>query len=78
MRAAPFEAEGDVIVVTGGGNGIGPGAGDARPRRLERRVVVCDVDVGGHDGLCPMFQGLRLDASTSSDRAQVVRDARRG
>ena len=40
---ASFEADGDVIVVTGGGNGIGRALA-ALPPQAGARVVVCDVD----------------------------------
>ena len=62
MRAR-FEAEGDVIVVTGGGNGIGQALARAAAQ-AGARVVVCDVDEAAMTA-CPMFQGLRRGASTS-------------
>jgi 2-hydroxycyclohexanecarboxyl-CoA dehydrogenase len=42
MRAR-FEADGDVIVITGGANGIGRALADALAK-IGVRVVVCDVD----------------------------------
>lgn len=40
---ASFEADGDVIVITGGANGIGRALADAIAR-IGGRVVICDVD----------------------------------
>jgi 3-oxoacyl-[acyl-carrier protein] reductase len=40
---ARFEADGDVIVITGGANGIGRALADAIAR-MGGRVVICDVD----------------------------------
>lgn len=40
---ARFEADGDVIVITGGANGIGRALADAIAR-IGGRVVICDVD----------------------------------
>ena len=40
---ARFEADGDVIVVTGGGNGIGRALARAAAK-AGARVVLCDVD----------------------------------
>jgi 3-oxoacyl-[acyl-carrier protein] reductase len=69
MRAR-FEAEGDVIVVTGGGNGIGQALARAAAQ-AGARVVVCDVDEAAMAALCdvPGIATRRLDVS---DRAQVV------
>ena len=40
---ARFEADGDVVVITGGANGIGRGLADALAK-IGVRVVICDVD----------------------------------
>jgi len=68
MRAR-FEAEGDVIVVTGGANGIGRALARAAAQ-AGARVVVCDVDVQAMAALSdvPGISTRRLDVS---DRAEV-------
>jgi 3-oxoacyl-[acyl-carrier protein] reductase len=66
---ARFEAEGDVIVVTGGANGIGRALAHAAAK-AGARVVVCDVDEAAMAALSdvPGISTRRLDVS---DRADV-------
>jgi 2-hydroxycyclohexanecarboxyl-CoA dehydrogenase len=68
MRAR-FEAEGDVIVVTGGANGIGRALARAAAQ-AGARVVVCDVDEIAMAALSDVagISTCRLDVS---DRAEV-------
>jgi len=70
MRAR-FEADGDVVVITGGANGIG--AALARAAATARaRVIVCDVDEGAMAALTaeePRIVARRLDVS---DRTAVL------
>ncbi|HKA81188.1 MAG TPA: SDR family NAD(P)-dependent oxidoreductase, partial [Xanthobacteraceae bacterium] len=68
MRAR-FEAEGDVIVVTGGANGIGRALARAAAQ-AGARVVVCDVDAAALAALSdvPGISTRRLDVA---DRAEV-------
>jgi len=68
---ARFEADGDVIVVTGGGNGIGRALAGAAAK-AGAKVVVCDVDEAGMRETAasnPAISALRLDVS---DRAAVI------
>ena len=68
MRAR-FDAKGDVIVVTGGANGIGLALARAAAQ-AGARVVVCDVDAAAMAALSSVagISTRRLDVS---DRAAV-------
>jgi 2-hydroxycyclohexanecarboxyl-CoA dehydrogenase len=68
---AHFEADGDVIVITGGANGIGRALALAAAA-AGARVVVCDVDQPAMDALMAedaRIVGRRLDVA---DRAAVL------
>jgi len=69
---ARFEADGDVIVITGGGNGIGRGLA-VGAAKAGARVVVCDVDEAALASVAaenPRIATLRLDVS---DRIAVFK-----
>ena len=68
MRAR-FEAEGNVIVVTGGANGIGRALACAAAQ-TGARVVVCDVDDAAMAALSDV-SGISTRRLDVSDRAQV-------
>jgi 2-hydroxycyclohexanecarboxyl-CoA dehydrogenase len=68
MRAQ-FEAEGDVIVVTGGANGIGRALACAAAQ-TGARVVVCDVDDAAMAALSDV-SGISTRRLEVSDRAEV-------
>jgi 2-hydroxycyclohexanecarboxyl-CoA dehydrogenase len=78
MRAR-FEADGDVIVVTGGANGIGRALAVAAAA-AGARVIVCDVDAAAMAGLSDVAGIItrRLDVSDRSEvfavLGQVERD----
>jgi len=60
---ARFEADGDVIVITGGGNGIGRGLA-LGAAKTGARVIVCDVNEAAMASLTaehPNISALRLD-----------------
>jgi 2-hydroxycyclohexanecarboxyl-CoA dehydrogenase len=70
MRAR-FEAEGDVIVITGGANGIGLALAHAAAG-VGARVVICDVDEKAMEaarGGSKLISAVRLDVA---DRAAVL------
>jgi 2-hydroxycyclohexanecarboxyl-CoA dehydrogenase len=69
MRAR-FEADGDVIVITGGANGIGRALARAAAS-IGARVVICDVDVAGMNAAkaeSTMISAVRTDVG---DRSSV-------
>ncbi len=68
MRAR-FEADGDVIVVTGGANGIGRALAQAAAQ-AGARVVVCDVDDAAMAALSAVL-GISTRRLDVSDRAEV-------
>ncbi|HYY38481.1 MAG TPA: SDR family oxidoreductase [Xanthobacteraceae bacterium] len=68
MRAR-FEADGDVIVVTGGANGIGRALAHAAAQ-AGARVVVCDVDDAAMAALSDV-SGISTRRLDVSDRAEV-------
>jgi 3-oxoacyl-[acyl-carrier protein] reductase len=68
MRAR-FEADGDVIVVTGGANGIGRALARAAAQ-AGARVVVCDVDDAAMAALSDV-SGISTRRLDVSDRAEV-------
>lgn len=62
---ARFEADGDVIVITGGGNGIGRGLA-VGAAKAGAKVVVCDVDDAALASVAaesPRIAAVRLDVS---------------
>jgi 2-hydroxycyclohexanecarboxyl-CoA dehydrogenase len=70
MRAR-FEADGDVIVITGGANGIGRALARAAAS-IGARVVICDVDVAGMNAAkaeSTMISAVRTDVG---DRSSVL------
>src|SRR5262249_4838118 len=77
MRAR-FEAKGDVIIVTGGANGIGRALAQAAAK-AGARVVVCDVD----DAAMATLSGVsgistrRLDVSDRADVFAVLGEVER-
>src|SRR3989442_13560578 len=68
MRAR-FEGDGDVIVVTGGANGIGRALARAAAQ-TGARVVVCDVDEAAMAALSDI-SGISTRRLDVSDRAEV-------
>jgi 3-oxoacyl-[acyl-carrier protein] reductase len=77
MRAR-FEAEGDVIVVTGGANGIGRALACAAAK-AGARVVICDVDETAMAALSdvPGISTRRLDVSDRADVFAVLGEVER-
>jgi 3-oxoacyl-[acyl-carrier protein] reductase len=77
MRAR-FEAKGDVIVVTGGANGIGRALAHAAAK-AGARVVVCDVDEVAMAALSdvPGISTRRLDVSNRADVFAVLGEVER-
>ena len=68
---AQFKADGDVIVITGGGNGIGRALARAAAN-TGAKVIICDVDTRGMEETAtanPAITTMRLDVG---DRAAVI------
>ncbi len=77
MRAR-FEGEGDVIVVTGGANGIGCAVARAAAR-AGARVIVCDLDAAAMAALCDVsgISTRRLDVADRGEVFAVLGDVER-
>lgn len=76
MMKARFEADGDVIVITGGANGIGRALAGAAAR-AGARVVICDVDetaMAQAETANALIAARRLDVS-DRDAAMATFDA---
>jgi 3-oxoacyl-[acyl-carrier protein] reductase len=69
---ARFEADGDVIVVTGGGNGIGRALARAAAK-AGAQVVVCDVDTDGMRETAAGAPNILTERLDVSDREAVAR-----
>lgn len=67
---ATFEAAGDVIVITGGGNGIGRGLAKAAAQ-AGAHVVICDVDRAAMDAAKAAHPNISAVVLDVSDRAGV-------
>jgi 3-oxoacyl-[acyl-carrier protein] reductase len=68
---ARFEADGDVVVITGGANGIGRGLARAAAA-AGARVVVCDLDRKAMDSLAAEDASIAMRALDVSDRDAVM------
>lgn len=68
---AKFEASGDVIVITGGANGIGAALAQACVR-AGATVIVCDVDERAAAALLAVQPGLQFCRLDVSDRDAVM------
>ncbi len=69
---ANFQADGDVIVVTGGGNGIGRALARAAAR-AGARVVICDIDDAAMDETKGGDGNIACEPLDVSDRDAVMR-----
>ena len=69
---ARFEADGDVIVITGGGNGIGRGLA-LGAAKTGARVTVCDVNDAAMASLTTEHPGLSARRLDVSDRDAVFK-----
>jgi 2-hydroxycyclohexanecarboxyl-CoA dehydrogenase len=69
---ARFEADGDVIVITGGGNGIGRGLA-LGAAKTGARVIVCDVNEAAMASLTAEHPGLSARRLDVSDREAVFK-----
>jgi 2-hydroxycyclohexanecarboxyl-CoA dehydrogenase len=67
---ARFEADGDVIVITGGGNGIGRGLA-LGAANTGAQIIVCDVDEAGMASLTAEHPGISAQRLDVSDRDAV-------
>jgi len=70
MRAR-FEADGDVIVVTGGANGIGRAVAVAAAK-AHAKVVVCDVDVAAMAALQAEHASIAVEKLDVGNREAVM------
>ncbi|MGC2777310.1 MAG: SDR family oxidoreductase [Bradyrhizobium sp.] len=70
MRAR-FEASGEVIVVTGGANGIGRAIAVAAAR-IGAKVVVCDVDAVAMQATAAEHRGIAIETMDVGDREAVI------
>jgi 3-oxoacyl-[acyl-carrier protein] reductase len=70
MRAR-FEASGEVIVVTGGANGIGRAIAVA-VARIGAKVVVCDVDVAAMQAVAAEQGNIAVETLDVGDRDAVM------
>jgi 2-hydroxycyclohexanecarboxyl-CoA dehydrogenase len=68
---ASFQADGDVIVVTGGGNGIGRAIARAAAK-VGARVVICDVDQAAMDETKAGDRNIACELLDVSDRDAVM------
>jgi 2-hydroxycyclohexanecarboxyl-CoA dehydrogenase len=68
---ARFEADGDVIVITGGANGIGRALAHAAAA-AGSRVVVCDRDQGAMNSLAAEAPSITVRRLDVADRAAVM------
>ena len=68
---ARFEADGDVIVITGGANGIGRALARAAAA-AGARVVVCDLDRSAMSSLAAEAPSVAVRALDVADRAAVM------
>jgi 2-hydroxycyclohexanecarboxyl-CoA dehydrogenase len=68
---ASFQADGDVIVVTGGGNGIGRAIARAAAK-VGARVVICDVDQAAMDETKAGDRNIACERLDVSDRDAVM------
>ncbi len=69
---ARFEADGDVIVVTGGGNGIGRGLA-LGAAKAGARVIVCDVNEAAMASVAAEHPGISARRLDVSDRDAVFK-----